>query len=85
MRIAVIGGGPAGMTAAYQVSKQLGTKVAAVDLYEKSDRVGGLSKSMTLGMICAEIPVRRLNWASATELITTCSMDGKTAGNAMFK
>jgi len=48
MRIAVIGGGPAGMTAAYEVSKQMGTKVSVVDLYEKSDRVGGLSKSIDL-------------------------------------
>jgi len=48
MRVAVIGGGPAGMTAAYEISKQLGTKVRTLDLYEKSDRVGGLSKSIDL-------------------------------------
>lgn len=48
MRIAVIGGGPAGMTAAYEVSKKLGPKVTVLDLYEKSDRVGGLSKSIDL-------------------------------------
>ena len=48
MRIAVIGAGPAGMTAAYELSKQLGTKVTVLDLYEKSDRVGGLSKSIDL-------------------------------------
>lgn len=48
MRIAVIGAGPAGMTAAYELSKQLGTKVTVLDLYEKSNRVGGLSKSIDL-------------------------------------
>lgn len=48
MRVAVIGGGPAGMTAAYEISKQLGIKVRVLDLYEKSDRVGGLSKSIDL-------------------------------------
>ncbi len=48
MRIAVIGAGPAGMTAAYEISKQLGNKVSTLDLFEKSDRVGGLSKSIEL-------------------------------------
>lgn len=48
MRIAVIGAGPAGMTAAYELSKQLRNKVTVLDLYEKSDRVGGLSKSIDL-------------------------------------
>jgi len=48
MRIAVIGGGPAGMTAAYEISKELGNKVSVLDLYEKSDRVGGLAKSIDL-------------------------------------
>ena len=48
MRIAVIGAGPAGMTAAYELSKKLGNKVTVLDLYEKSDRVGGLSKSIDL-------------------------------------
>jgi len=48
MRIAVIGAGPAGMTAAYEISKALGDKVLALDVYEKSDRVGGLSKSIDL-------------------------------------
>jgi protoporphyrinogen oxidase len=48
MRIAVIGAGPAGMTAAYELSKKLGEKVSVLDIYEKSDRVGGLSKSIDL-------------------------------------
>lgn len=48
MRIAIIGAGPAGMTAAFQLSKELGNKLSAIDVYEKSDTVGGLSKSITL-------------------------------------
>lgn len=48
LKIAVIGGGAAGMTAAYELSKQLGKKVAVLDLFEKSDRVGGLAKSIDL-------------------------------------
>lgn len=48
MRIAVIGAGPAGMTAAYEISKQLGGKVTLLDVYEKSGQVGGLSKSIDL-------------------------------------
>ncbi len=48
MRIAVIGAGPAGMTAAYEISKQLGEKVSILDVFEKSDKVGGLAKSIEL-------------------------------------
>jgi protoporphyrinogen oxidase len=48
MRIAVIGAGPAGMTAAYQLSKSLGSKVTRLDVYETSSHVGGLSKSIRL-------------------------------------
>ena len=48
MRIAIIGAGPAGMTAAYELSKELGKKLSSIDVYEKSDAVGGLSKSITL-------------------------------------
>jgi len=48
MKIAVIGAGPAGMTAAYELSKYLGKKVTALHVFEKSDRVGGLSKSIEL-------------------------------------
>ena len=48
MKVAVIGAGPAGMTAAYELSKHLGSKVFRLDVFEKSDRVGGLSKSIDL-------------------------------------
>lgn len=48
MRIAIIGGGPAGMTAAYKLSEALGKQVTTLDVYEKSDQVGGLSKSIEL-------------------------------------
>ena len=42
MRVAVIGAGPAGMTAAYQLSKD-GTEV---DVFEASDAVGGLARTI---------------------------------------
>jgi protoporphyrinogen oxidase len=48
MKIAVIGAGPAGMTAAYKLSEELGKKVTALDIYELSAQVGGLSKSIDL-------------------------------------
>jgi protoporphyrinogen oxidase len=44
MRVAVIGAGPAGMTAAYELAKQIST----VDVYEASGSVGGLAKSIAL-------------------------------------
>ena len=44
-RVAVIGAGPAGMTAAYQISKQ---KDVEVTLFEISGSVGGLAKTITL-------------------------------------
>ena len=43
-KIAIIGAGPAGITAAYELSK----RGYSVELYEASDRVGGLSKSLDL-------------------------------------
>ena len=49
MKIAIIGAGPAGMTAAYQLAKlQSKGKVDQIDLFELSDQVGGLSKSIEL-------------------------------------
>ncbi|MFL5754626.1 MAG: FAD-dependent oxidoreductase [Bacteroidia bacterium] len=44
MRIAVIGGGPAGMTAAYQLSKY----IQDIDVYEAGPAVGGMSKTLNL-------------------------------------
>jgi protoporphyrinogen oxidase len=43
-KIAVIGAGPAGITAAYELAKA----GLPVDLYEASDKVGGLSKTIDL-------------------------------------
>ena len=49
MRIAVIGAGPAGITAAYQLSKRLQEKgITQLDLYEAASDVGGLSRSIKL-------------------------------------
>ncbi|MBK6833058.1 MAG: FAD-dependent oxidoreductase [Bacteroidetes bacterium] len=44
MKIAVIGAGPAGMTAAYQLSK----KGHTVDVFEASNAVGGMSKTLSM-------------------------------------
>ncbi|HEV7700885.1 MAG TPA: FAD-dependent oxidoreductase [Pyrinomonadaceae bacterium] len=44
-KVAVIGAGPAGLTAAYQLAKQAGIEVT---LFEASGGVGGLAKSITL-------------------------------------
>lgn len=44
MRVAVIGAGPAGLTAAYQLSKQS----VNVTVYEAADQVGGLARSIKL-------------------------------------
>jgi len=44
-KIAIIGAGPAGITAAYELSKKPGY---SIDLYEASPSVGGLAKSINL-------------------------------------
>ncbi len=44
MKVAVIGAGPAGITAAYVLTK----RGISVDLYEASDEVGGMSKTIDL-------------------------------------
>jgi protoporphyrinogen oxidase len=49
MKIAVIGAGSAGLTAAYQISKEIHSgKVAILDVYETGSQVGGLAKSIHL-------------------------------------
>ncbi len=49
MKIAVIGAGPAGITAAYELSKAIPAgKISQLDVYEISPQVGGLSKSIKL-------------------------------------
>jgi protoporphyrinogen oxidase len=49
MKIAVIGAGPAGITAAYQLSKAIPSgKVKQLDVYEVSSQPGGLARSMEL-------------------------------------
>ncbi len=44
MKVCVIGAGPAGMTAAYEISKTS----AHIDIYEASESVGGLAKTLDL-------------------------------------
>ena len=44
MRIGIIGAGPAGITAAYQLAKQN----ISVDVYEASEAVGGMAKTINL-------------------------------------
>ena len=44
MKVGIIGAGPAGITAAYQLSKA----GIDVDLYEAGAAVGGLAKTITL-------------------------------------
>ena len=44
MRVGVIGAGPAGMTAAYELSK----KNVHVDVFEASGSVGGMAKTIPL-------------------------------------
>ncbi len=48
MKVIVIGAGPAGLTAAYQLSKNLGKKIHSIKLFEANDRVGGMSASLKL-------------------------------------
>lgn len=49
MKIAVIGAGSAGLTAAYQISKEIPSgKVTTLDVYEAGSQVGGLAKSIHL-------------------------------------
>ncbi|MFN8576211.1 MAG: FAD-dependent oxidoreductase [Candidatus Sericytochromatia bacterium] len=47
MKVAVIGAGPAGLTCAYELSKNM-HKIEQLDVYESSNSVGGLAKSIEL-------------------------------------
>lgn len=48
MKIAVIGAGPAGLTAAYLLSEEIGKSLASLDVYESEDDVGGMCRSIQL-------------------------------------
>jgi len=48
MKVVVIGAGPAGLTAAYQLAKHIGKGVEKVDVYEANSYVGGMSTSLQL-------------------------------------
>jgi len=49
MRVAVIGAGPAGLTAAYELSKAVPEgKIKQLDVYEISPHIGGLARSVDL-------------------------------------
>jgi len=48
MKIAVIGGGPAGLTAAYKLSAKLNAGIETLDVYEASESVGGMARSIRL-------------------------------------
>ncbi|MCB8994351.1 MAG: FAD-dependent oxidoreductase [Bacteroidales bacterium] len=49
MKIAVIGAGPAGITAAYKLSAEIKSgRVSQLDVYEISPYIGGLSKSLEM-------------------------------------
>lgn len=47
-KVAIIGAGPAGLTAAYTLSKSLGIKIEKLCVYEAASVAGGLSKSLSL-------------------------------------
>ena len=49
MKIAVIGAGPAGMTAAYKLSEAVADgRIERLDVYESSELVGGMAKSLRM-------------------------------------
>ncbi len=49
MKIAVIGAGAAGLTAAYQISREISSgKVTSLDVYEAGSQVGGLARSINI-------------------------------------
>ena len=81
MKIAIIGAGPAGMTAAYQLSKELGKSVSAIDVYEKSAEVGGLSKSISLWEQRVDLGPHRFFSHDTTIAIRIASSAQKVTGN----
>jgi protoporphyrinogen oxidase len=48
MKIAVIGAGPAGLTACYQLAKHIGKEIESIDVFEANGYVGGMSTSLEL-------------------------------------
>jgi protoporphyrinogen oxidase len=44
-KIAIIGSGPAGITAAYELSKEIGKSISTIDVYESTAQIGGMSAS----------------------------------------
>lgn len=47
-KVAIIGAGPAGLTAAYLLSKEIGKSIEQVKVFEASEKLGGMSASLRL-------------------------------------
>ena len=60
-RIAIIGAGPAGLSAAWMLGKQ---GFHDVTVLEKLGRVGGLCKSLTIDGLSYDLGADYLTWAS---------------------
>lgn len=65
-KVAIIGAGPAGITAAYELSKKEGIEV---DLFEAGDSVGGLAKSVEMWNQTVDIGPHR--FFSSDKLVNT--------------
>ncbi|MCS7028434.1 MAG: FAD-dependent oxidoreductase [Bacteroidia bacterium] len=48
MKVVVIGAGPAGLTATYQLAKHIGKGIQSIEVYEANSYVGGMSTSLKL-------------------------------------
>lgn len=48
MKVAIIGAGPAGLTAGYQLAKHIGKGIEKVDIYEANAYVGGMGTSLNI-------------------------------------
>ncbi|MGE0183748.1 MAG: NAD(P)/FAD-dependent oxidoreductase [Parvularculaceae bacterium] len=66
-RIAVLGGGPAGLGAAWKLAKE---KKAAVDLFEAGPRLGGNASSFDVDGVNCDFGSHRLHPASDPEILT---------------